>query len=122
VKRTRRWALLWVLIGLVGLVTGACFNVLEAPGVGAKAEQGYQACAPLIEALAQYHLQKNEYPAALAELVPAVLAALPPEVKSMEITYAREGASYTLKFSYTGPGINHCSYTPADGWKCSGYY
>jgi len=122
VTGTRRWVLLLALIGLVGLVTGGCLNVFEAPGVGAKAEQGYQACAPLITALAQYHQQKNEFPEALAELVPAILAALPPEVKSLEITYARDGASYALKFSYTGPGINRCIYTPAAGWKCSGYY
>jgi hypothetical protein len=122
VKRTRRWALLWALMGLIGLVSGACMNVFEAPGVGAKAEQGYQVCSPLITALEKYRQQKNEYPAALDDLVPAWLAVLPPEMKSLEITYARDGASYIIKFSYTGPGINHCNYTPEAGWHCSGYY
>jgi hypothetical protein len=38
------------------------------------------------------------------------------------LTYRRVSDSYELSFSYVGPGMNTCTYSPAVGWKCSGYY
>ena len=97
-------------------------NFLIPPGKGPKAEAGYQACQPLIEALEKFHAQEGRYPEMLEELVPAYLTSLPTEVNDMEIIYRLDGESYSLEFSYAGPGMNHCSYTPEKGWKCYGFY
>lgn len=120
--KTRRLTLIALLSLLVWGAAGACVNFFEKPGEGEKAQQGYQACAPLIAALEQYRQQKNEYPNTLTQLVPAWLPALDPAVDTLGIRYARAGASYSLQFSYTGPGMNRCSYTPETNWSCQGYY
>jgi hypothetical protein len=120
-SKTRRIYLILALTGLILVAAGGCL-ISEQPGVGAKADAGYKACAPLIAALVQYYQVKNEYPTGLSELVPAFLPDLPPEIQAMGISYMRSESSYTLSFSYTGPGMNHCIYTPEKGWNCSGYY
>lgn len=97
-------------------------NFLIPPGQGAKAEAGYQICQPVIEALEAYRAQKGHYPEALLALVPAYLGDVPSEVNGMEIIYRVDGESYSLEFSYTGPGMNHCAYSPEKGWKCYGFY
>ena len=94
----------------------------DPPGVGPKAEQGYQDCAPLIKALASYHAQQGSYPAALAELVPAYLSQVPATVTGQPLGYKLNGSSYQLEFRYEGPGMNICDYSPETGWKCGGYY
>jgi hypothetical protein len=38
------------------------------------------------------------------------------------ITYRAAAGSYTLEFSYTGPGMNYCVYTPATLRKYVAYY
>ena len=73
-------------------------------------------------ALAEFQAQEGRYPEMLEELVPAYLTSLPTEVNDMEIIYRLDGESYSLEFSYAGPGMNHCSYTPEKGWKCYGFY
>jgi len=94
----------------------------DPPGVGPKAEQGYQACAPIIQALASYQAQQGSYPTALAGLVPAYLNQVPAEVTGQPLGYMLKGASYQLEFRYVGPGMNICDYSPETGWKCHGYY
>ena len=125
---------LLILLGLVAVVAcvglaGAGVGVYlllkpatEAPGEGAKAQAGYQASQPIIAALAAYHDQEGAYPETLAALVPGYLASLPGDVNGYPIEYRLTDVSYSLEFSYTGPGMNHCSYTPEGGWDCYGYY
>jgi hypothetical protein len=118
-----RPAVLLVLACILG-ITLACSGgtPVDPPGVGEKAERGYQACAPIIEALDRYREANNAYPDSLADLVPDYLPAIPAEVNDEPILYERTDESYTLSFSYTGPGLNYCIYTPEVGWRCSGLY
>jgi hypothetical protein len=97
--------------------------VVDAPGVGAKAEKGYQTCAPLISALADYKAKNGTYPQKLDELVPTFLPeSAPVLVDGMTVDYGLTTASYQLKFHYAGPGMNTCKYAPESGWHCSGFY
>ena len=94
----------------------------EPPGVGAKAEMGYAACAPIIEALAKYHEATGAYPDDLQGLDPAYLTSIPAEVNDHPIRYQKTETAYTLSFQYIGPGMNVCTYSPDMKWKCSGAY
>jgi hypothetical protein len=69
-----------------------------------------------------YHAREKRYPAALDELKPDYLMEIPAEVNGMEITYRPEATGYSLEFSYSGPGMNHCAYTPEKGWRCTGFW
>jgi hypothetical protein len=100
----------------------------NSPGKGAKAEAGYNNARPVIAALKRYHDRQNDYPPALRDLVPADLAESAwrtPEGTGVSefFEYKKSGSSYQLKFSYTGPGMNQCVYTPEAGkWECVGHY
>jgi hypothetical protein len=101
----------------------ACGSIDELPGEGAKAEEGYQLSEPIIAALESYHAPNGEYPDSLDALVPDYLTAIPSGEQIDELWYVRTDTSYTLSFSYTGPGMNACNYTPEAGeWACSGAY
>lgn len=108
------------VLGAAAACTGRATE--EPPGVGAKAERGYQACGPIIAALAQYHQAHGAYPDSLDALVPDYLAAVPAEVNSEPLRYNKRQESYTLSFSYIGPGMNSCTYSPEEEWHCSGAY
>ena len=124
----------WRLAGLAALVIG-CLAVCsvgafalyrasagDPPGQGARAEAGYAAAAPVIAALDKYHQAHGSYPATLAALAPDELSALPGEVNGYPLGYQAKAGSYSLDFSYAGPGMNHCTYTPETQWKCYGFY
>jgi hypothetical protein len=126
----RRPVVLALAAGLVFLCCLAClagFFVYRAtlgqpPGEGAQAQRGYAAAAPVITALAAYHQSHGSYPASLADLVPTQLSAVPAAVNGYPLEYHAAAGSYTLAFSYAGPGMNHCTYTPENQWHCFGYY
>jgi len=92
------------------------------PGVGPKADQGYQACAPIITALEQHHAQTGSYPESLEELVPNLLSKIDYTVGEVKLDYRPIEPSYQLEFSYASPGMNVCRYMPDIGWKCTGYF
>lgn len=110
-----------LVCALAGWFTWSFLHV-DPPGKGAKAELGYQTCAPIIAALARYREQNGAYPGQLAQLVPDFLPAAPGPFDHQELGYRLDGSSYRLEFHYTGPGMNTCAYTPETGWTCSGYY
>jgi hypothetical protein len=92
------------------------------PGEGPKAETGYKALAPIIEALERYKANHNSYPEKLDTLVPDYLPDLSVEPEDFQFTYQIEDQSYKLRFNYVGPGMNICTYKPETGWDCFGYY
>jgi len=96
----------------------ACGSV----GGGPYEQQGYQACAPIIEALQQYHEATGQYPATLEELIPDYLQQIPSEVNGFPLHYARIGEgqtqTYALAFAFPAGAGATCSYMPEDGWKC----
>jgi hypothetical protein len=94
----------------------------QPPGEGPRAEAGYAACAPIIAALEQYHQANGAYPETLDVLAPQYLGQVPGSIEAQPIVYRLTEASYSLEFSYVGPGMNHCSYSPEAGWDCYGYY
>lgn len=94
----------------------------EPPGVGEKAERGYQICAPVINALNAFKQANGSYPPSLAELAPDYLLKVPVEVNNEPITYKLTTTSYQITFGYIGPGINICTYSPEKDWQCSGAY
>jgi hypothetical protein len=117
------WRLLAILVALLGMALAcAPWRQVQPPGEGPKAEAGYAACEPVIQALAAYHADHHVYPESLAALSPDYLETVPDEVNELAIVYQQEEEAYSLRFSYTGPGMNHCTYTPDAGWDCYGYY
>ncbi len=119
------WRQFIFFLVLIALVSGACrvFTPDLPPGEGEKAERGYVACQPIIEALEAYHDANGQYPRNLEELVPAFIPAYPREVNDEPIQYEMTAQNnYKLSFSYIGPGLNHCTYTPHDDWRCTGLY
>jgi hypothetical protein len=113
-----------VILGLcagIAYVAWATF-IGPPPGVGPKAEQGYRACAPIIDALARYHVDHGSYPKTLDMLVPTYISEVAHTAQEIGIDYRLTESSYQLEFRYAGPGMNICVYAPEHGWHCSGYY
>ena len=103
----------------------ACNTVIptdKPPGVGEKAEQGYAASEPVIAALEQYKADKGVYPETLAELAPEYLATVPTKDEVLGFSYRSTGDSFAFSFHYLGPGMNTCTYTPEEKWRCSGAF
>ena len=111
-----------LLIAILAVMACKTLSVDEAPGVGEKAELGYAVCDPIIAAVEQYKIDKGAYPETLEELVPDYLSEVPTEVNNQPISYTKTDSSFSLAFHYIGPGMNTCSYTPENKWKCSGAY
>ena len=40
----------------------------------------------------------------------------------LEYTVENFKTSYSLRFTYTGPGVNNCTYTPEKKWNCNGHF
>jgi|SRR4051812_17732880 hypothetical protein len=96
-----------------------CVSCQTPPGEGWKARAGYRDAQPVITALEKFHADRRRYPADLQELIPAYLAHMP----SRGFVYRGDGDSFWLQFSYTGPGMNHCSYdSQTRKWRARGYY
>lgn len=112
--------LLLVALVAFALLLAGC----EKPGEGAKAEEGYSAARPIIASLNSYHEGASHYPQDLEALVPVFLTEVPkgPGGQPFEYRWVAPGDSYSLTFRYTGPGMNVCTYTPEDAWRCYGYY
>ncbi|WKZ42975.1 MAG: hypothetical protein QY302_12815 [Anaerolineales bacterium] len=104
----------------VALACNAIVPTEEPPGVGIKAEQGYAASEPVIAALEQFKADKGSYPESLAELVPEYISAVPTKSETLDFSYNSTGESFSFSFHYIGPGMNTCTYTPEEQWKCSG--
>lgn len=102
----------------LGLLLAGC----PKPGEGDRAALGFQVCQPVIDALARYEAEAGGYPASLDPLAPAYLPTVPRAVNDHPIEYQRTAASYRLRFSYEGPGMNRCDFSPETKWVCSGYY
>jgi len=92
------------------------------PREGPKAEAGYKAAAPIIDALERYKTVHNAYPVTLDTLVPDYLPNGTANPEDFAFDYQVKGASYELMFRYAGLGMNVCTYTPEKGWYCYGYY
>ena len=106
-------------------ITLACNTLLpteEPPGIGEKAEQGYAISEPVIAALEQFKIDKGFYPDALTELVPEYLSAVPTKDEILDFSYRKTEASFAFSFHYIGPGMNTCTYTPEEKWRCSGAF
>lgn len=113
-----------LFLGIITIVILSCSVVPtpEPPGVGEKAEKGYAASEPVIAALEKYHADKDSYPEKLAELVPDYISAVPTQDDELDFSYSKTGKSFSFSFHYRGPGLNTCTYTPEEKWKCSGVY
>jgi hypothetical protein len=112
-----------IVISLVIIL--ACNTILpteEPPGVGDKAEHGYELSEPVIAALEQFKTDKGFYPEALAELVPDYLSTVPTKNEVLDFSYSSTGDSFAFSFHYIGPGMNTCTYTPEEKWRCSGAF
>lgn len=121
-----------IIIFVVAALGGGCLG--PPPGKGRKAETGFRAAAPIIAALNSYQAQRERYPAKLQQLVPRYI----PSEADLWLTserypvfndlvrgfeYTRDGDAFTLRFQYSGPGMNDCVYdSRSKKWKSSGYY
>lgn len=99
-----------------------CALACQAPGEGKKAQAGFDLCVPLIAALDNYYERYGIYPDTLDALIPEFVEQVPERYDGIPIVYEKTEDSYWLRFSYEGPGINHCIYTPQELWLCEGYF
>jgi hypothetical protein len=123
---------------LVGMGLGAGAGVVVMPfllwlamctppvGRGATAEWCYQTTTPILGSLEKFRASNGTYPDSLSSLVPAFLDANALSTARMatngHLSYQRDGAGFTLRFDYHGPGMNHCSYASrTPHWVCGGY-
>lgn len=119
-----RSLLAWITLCVCAIFWSAC----TPSGEGKKAEAGYSNARPVIAALKTYHDKHNQYPSTLRDLVPADLSESAWKTSDGKpvnefFEYNQSGASYRLQFTYTGPGMNRCLYTPEAGkWACAGHY
>src|SRR6478735_4721595 len=118
-----------LLMGCIAFCLTSCGT---PPGKGRKADAGYKAAAPVIVALEKFQSERGHYPATLDELIPAYL----PDSKALLVRrhaeparsprsdipsyrtgdswldwfiYRPDGETYSLMFSYAGPGMNTCT-------------
>lgn len=132
---SRNLIIVLVLLGIVilGMLLAFAFcvgtgyffwtNVIgPPPGEGPKAEAGYKAGAPIIDALERYKAEHNAYPETLNALVPDFLPDHLANPEDILFKYQIKDPSYELEFRYAVPGMNICTYTPEAGWDCYGYY
>ena len=106
---------------LLALALAGC----PPPGKGPKAELGYRRSEAVIGALEAYRQARGAYPDSLPQLVPAFAAdsMLRAPVQTYPYEYRRTEDGYTLRFRYSGPGMNYCTWTPkARAWDCGGYF
>ena len=113
-----------VLLASILACQGAgIFPTEEPPGVGEKAEKGYAASEPVIDALESYKADHGSYPETLTALVPEYLPAAPTKTDELDFSYSSTGGSYRFSFHYIGPGMNSCTFAPeSKEWDCSGAY
>ncbi len=103
-----------LFISCIMLCVTSCWT---PPGKGWKARDGYRRAAPVIVALEKFHDDQGHYPENLNELTPKYVASPP------AFLYRRDGDSYSLSFTYFGPGVNDCIYdSQSKAWRASGYY
>lgn len=109
-----------LLFSLLIILSGCCSPIECKP-----AKTGFIIYKPITEAIDKYKIDNNSYPQNLSELVPKYINGIPrAEGKRVPspVEYENQGISYTLKFNYTGPGFNWCTYTPEKNWQCGGAY
>jgi hypothetical protein len=96
-----------------------------------KAQVSFDKLQPVIDAITIYSEQNGIFPDSLGQLTPKYLEQIPSKMNDYPVLYSseesvfsntKEISGYELGFSYSSPGMNHCSYQPTRGWKCFGYY
>jgi len=117
----------FLAVALAGVIIFFAVNFVFAPepGKGEKAEKGYALCEQIIGELEGFREAQRKYPDSLG----VVLSHLPDQrrmvAKEYQVTYrpSDSARSFSLTFTYTGPGVNHCTYSSATKkWECHGYY
>jgi hypothetical protein len=86
-----------------------------APASCPQAIRGFKSCEPVIADLEEQYRREGSYP----EKIPPVVT---PDQLPVVYEPSKNLREYTLKFTYTGPGVNRCAYTKQDKWQCEGYY
>jgi hypothetical protein len=109
----------------VGCVAGLAQLACTPPGEGPKALAGFKASAAIIQGLGEYRSKNAAYPATLQALVPELLTTsqLAPPSGVSHFDYEPHGASFTLRFKYSGPGSNTCAFESSSrAWTCTGLF
>jgi len=136
-----------LLVGFVA-VSRLVAYLDTSPGYGKRAEQGYALSEPIIEALERYHQTLGSYPETFGHLIPeyiteeslngekghidywfenqgggtfSIIGLISEDVR-IEYWLQEEAGKYVLRFSYAGPGMNWCEYSPGLDWDCEGYW
>lgn len=116
---------LFLILACLPLVSSCGLFFSCAPYKCREAQEGRLLYAPVVAALENFREQNGTYPGSLSDLVPAFIDAIPvshSEDGPTQLEYSLSPTAYVLSFSYSGPGINYCTYTPADNWSCDGHY
>lgn len=97
----------------------------DPPGKGPKAETGYTICQPVINDLLRYKKEHGSLPDSLGVITAQYTPEVRQRLKEYQVNLLLKvtGVDFDLEFTYTGPGVNHCTYSSIqDKWYCSGYY
>jgi hypothetical protein len=112
---------------LVATVMTVCWYP-GGPGSGARPRIAKRRASTVAEAITQFQIQRGRLPDSLAELGPAFIPdTILPEFQrwvGYPLEYKPDAGrvTYTLRFSYVGPGMNVCEWPPTGpGWHCFGY-
>lgn len=103
------------------LTASAC----TPPGKGTAADSGYRFCARINTELENFRGITGRYPDSLAQLSSDSIRNYIMPRRISDIDYQADSGmlSYELTVTYTGPGINHCTYSSeSKAWACYGYY
>jgi hypothetical protein len=101
---------------VVILSVGACIRKDDASYIPIDQDRA----KPLIEALAEYYMDYDDYPKDLAALRPEYLTEIPKTTDNTRFSYKRSDidGGYLLCFNY-GRGPNCCYIPRLKGWDCS---
>lgn len=113
------------MLAVLVLTLAGCFAV-EAPGEGARADEGRLRGDEIAQAIERFRKEHERLPESMSELVPRYLAELPPDCRKgaegVSFCYRLvEKSDFELEFTYYGPGINSCRRRTNSYWICSGH-
>lgn len=102
---------------VVGLLLTSCVKGRGEAGENVSSQQGFELAKPVIIAIEQFHIENNQYPKHLKELVPEHIEHMPWEdLAEYQFAYLASKGSYEMTFVPEFKQL--CSYTPIKRWEC----
>lgn len=116
-ERHKRLCLVFfVYLNLCWLLS-SCVKGRGEAGENISSQQGFELAKPIIIAIEQFHIENNQYPTHLKELIPEHIEQMPWEdLAEYQFGYLASQGSYEMTFVPEFKQL--CSYTPIKRWTC----